>query len=132
MGIPVESGQLTSVRRQLLERSEEIRSDIRRELEKYDQEKYGQLADALADPGERSVADLLTDLDLAEVSRDIDEFREIEAALLRIARGSYGVCIDCGEPIDAGRLANTPAAARCHSCQEVFENREQRERHRTL
>lgn len=42
---------------------------------------------------------------------------EIESALERFGRGSYGQCIGCGQPIGAGRLAAMPEAARCIGCQ---------------
>ena len=44
--------------------------------------------------------------------------REVEEALERIADGSYGICLDCDEPIPPKRLAVRPAAARCVACQE--------------
>jgi len=40
----------------------------------------------------------------------------IEAALRRLADGSYGVCERCGRPIGAARLAARPAATTCIAC----------------
>jgi RNA polymerase-binding protein DksA len=57
----------------------------------------------------------------AELERDIDELRDIEAALDRIADGSYGDCTDCGQPIAPARLQAQPAARRCIACQTVWE-----------
>ena len=116
----------------LLRRLDEVRADIQRELRKYDSETYGQLADSVADAGERSVADLLVDLDLAEISRDVAEYREIDAALLRLANGSYGVCVDCEEPIEAARLEHSPAVPRCIDCQVLLEHRDRETHSRTL
>lgn len=45
----------------------------------------------------------------------------IDAALARIAQGSYGQCTDCGVDIPAARLRAAPQALRCISCQEQFE-----------
>lgn len=120
------------VRSRLLARSRQVRADIARELRKYDQEHYAELADRVADAAEQSVADLLVDLDLAEISRDVAEFRDIEAALLRLTRGSYGVCIDCGTQIDANRLRVTPSVARCVPCQQRYERQNPGEKHPTL
>ena len=39
--------------------------------------------------------------------------REIRAALRRIEDGSYGRCVDCGQPIPDERLEVRPEAARC-------------------
>jgi DnaK suppressor protein len=50
----------------------------------------------------------------------IEQIREhlgqIDAALLRLADGGYGICGGCGQPIAAGRLAARPAATTCIAC----------------
>ena len=46
------------------------------------------------------------------------ELAETDAAIGRVAEGSYGVCVDCGRRIPAGRLAARPDATRCVSCAE--------------
>ena len=48
---------------------------------------------------------------------------EVEDALRRIADGSYGICLHCGEPIDLARLRAQPAASLCFSCQGHLETR---------
>ena len=124
--------QQEKIRKRLLDRLDELRADIQRELRKYDDETYAQIADRVADPAERSVADLLVDVNVAEIDRDVGEFREVEAALLRLAGGGYGFCVDCEEPIDKNRLDSNPAAARCYNCQQVFEDADRQVHHRTL
>jgi DnaK suppressor protein len=42
---------------------------------------------------------------------------EIDAALERIAAGTYGVCVHCGVAIPAERLEFRPHAAACVTCQ---------------
>jgi DnaK suppressor protein len=42
---------------------------------------------------------------------------EIDAALHRIADGTYGVCVHCGIDIPAERLEFRPFAAGCVACQ---------------
>ena len=42
---------------------------------------------------------------------------DIDAALERIADGTYGVCVHCGVDIPAERLEFRPSAAGCVSCQ---------------
>ena len=41
---------------------------------------------------------------------------EIDAALARVADGTYGVCAVCGRPIPDERLAVRPAATTCVGC----------------
>jgi DnaK suppressor protein len=49
------------------------------------------------------------------------ELRQVVAALRRVADGSYGLCQDCGEPIDERRLSALPATAFCTACQAIQE-----------
>ena len=46
------------------------------------------------------------------------EIQQIEQALQRMADGTYGQCVRCGEPIAARRLEALPAAATCMACAE--------------
>ncbi len=49
----------------------------------------------------------------ADVSR---ELAELDAALERLADGTYGVCTSCGNPIPRERLRLRPAATLCVPC----------------
>ena len=42
-----------------------------------------------------------------------DELKEIERALDKVKKGSYGVCEKCGKPIDLARLMAKPTAIYC-------------------
>tara|TARA_R110002049_G_scaffold157645_2_gene322624 strand:- start:196 stop:510 length:315 start_codon:yes stop_codon:yes gene_type:complete len=42
--------------------------------------------------------------------------RTVQAALERIAVGTYGRCEACGEPIGEARLSAIPEATRCLNC----------------
>lgn len=44
------------------------------------------------------------------------ELAQIEAALARLAAGTYEMCAICGEPIGATRLAVVPYAKTCTDC----------------
>jgi hypothetical protein len=44
--------------------------------------------------------------------------RQVSAALERINRGCYGVCLRCGQRIAPKRIAALPWAEFCTSCQE--------------
>jgi RNA polymerase-binding protein DksA len=61
----------------------------------------------------------------AEIERDYDELRQIDAALRRIDSGQYGICVDCGAMIDTQRLQAQPAVARCTACQTALEQQQQ-------
>jgi DnaK suppressor protein len=51
---------------------------------------------------------------------DMKLLREISDALLRIGQGSYGVCMECDEPISQKRLDAVPWARYCVTCQELI------------
>lgn len=101
----------------LVERIEETRQLLLAS----DDEQYVARAGEVHDLEEESVADLLKDVQLADIDRHVEEIRDIEAALLRLADGTYGLCADCGNPIGHDRLAAYPTAKRCVVCQEQHE-----------
>lgn len=47
--------------------------------------------------------------------------QDIDAALRRVDDGSYGLCLDCDEPIADKRLAFDPTARRCIRCESKRE-----------
>jgi len=63
----------------------------------------------------------LDDVRFAEAEVDRMRLRGIEQAIQRMAEGSYGTCIDCGEEIPRERLLAQPMAIRCASCQDMAE-----------
>jgi DnaK suppressor protein len=65
-----------------------------------------------------------TQLDSAQEQRDRDELALVTAALHRLDGGTYGDCVDCGEPIALARLLVQPAALRCAHCQGDHEHRQ--------
>lgn len=56
-----------------------------------------------------------------EIGHDTEVLREIQAAIARIEDGSYGICVNCGEPIPEKRLKALPWAPRCVACQKLAE-----------
>ncbi len=124
--------QILELKGKLNKRLEDLREEIRQELLQYDNEQYLELAGRVHDSQDESVADLLVDLNLAAIDRHIQETRSIEAALLSIARGIYGLCVDCEAVIDYRRLQVCPTARRCHQCQEIFERTHVQEGHASL
>ena len=113
--------QLQYFKQRLEKRFRQLREEIRQELLKSEDPYYQQLATTVHDTEEESVADLLFDLNLADIDRHVGEIRQIEAAQNRIETGNYGICVDCGVAITLQRLEANPAAARCIECQILYE-----------
>lgn len=66
-------------------------------------------------------ADAERDLAFALEERESAELIAIDAALQRVADGSYGLCVDCGTSIATARLHANPVALRCVACQDKIE-----------
>jgi DnaK suppressor protein len=103
--------------RRLRERARTLRGEIRDALLRSEHEHHKDLAGMVSDAGDESVANLLADVDVAAVDRDVGELREVESALARVRDGSYGACVDCEGEIGFARLNANPSAARCVACQ---------------
>jgi RNA polymerase-binding transcription factor len=103
------------------ERRVALAAEIRREVARARNEPYAEVAGEVHDTGDEALADLVADVDNAEVRRDLAEVRELDAARARLADGSYGVCADCGADIPVARLHAQLAALRCVACQERHE-----------
>jgi DnaK suppressor protein len=115
---------LTSHKSRLRARAAELRDEIADTLERTEEESYQQIAGQVRDREDASFADLIVDVNLAEVDRDVGELRAIDAALTRIKDGSYGICESCGGEIAPARLEAEPTAVRCIRCQEAWEQRQ--------
>jgi RNA polymerase-binding transcription factor DksA len=71
-----------------------------------------------ADLAHVSIAEQLEHLELRRISSSV---RAIEAALLTLERGAYGVCLRCDKTIPPSRLRALPTAILCRGCQEAAE-----------
>lgn len=114
--------QKLEIERIIKERRSKIAAELQQDVEKVREEQYPELAGTPAtDIGDQASADLLSDLDNAELSRDLRELRELDAALARLGERKYGTCADCGGEIGFARLSAYPTAVRCFECQRVHE-----------
>ena len=80
-------------------------------------------SDAL-DKSEDDNAQIQTGRDVAFAINEHEtaELLAIEAALLRIKEGVYGLCVNCGSHIPAPRIDAAPHTLRCIACQTTFEH----------
>lgn len=81
-----------------------------------------------ADPVDEIQATGMQRNQAAVASRVVARVGAIRAALSRIADGSYGVCVECGEPIGPMRLRAMPEVATCVECQARIERQAARGR----
>ena len=67
--------------------------------------------------GERELA-------IRNLDRESNLLRNVKGALVRIADGSYGVCMHCEEDIKTKRLDAVPWTKYCIKCQEAADRHE--------
>jgi RNA polymerase-binding protein DksA len=116
----------------LRQRLADLMEEVRQDLLKSDDDRAAMLADRVRDVGDESMADLIVDLDLADTDRDLQELKDVEAALMRMRLGTYGTCMHCGGPIRVERLAAYPTAKRCQPCQAMHEKTYVQQGHASL
>lgn len=113
----MKANHLAGYRQSLLEQRASLIKSVRaveETLETLDQEREVEFMD-------RAQADVPEEVLLRLDDQERKEIGEIEAALERIAKGTYGACERCGKPIDQRRLAALPYARLCVRCQTEAE-----------
>ncbi|MDE2448432.1 MAG: TraR/DksA C4-type zinc finger protein [Gammaproteobacteria bacterium] len=115
-------GEYSHFEHKLRDRWYALRDETREALARSDNEGYADITGRVSDLEDQSLADLLVDVNLAEVTRGVQEIRAVERALKRVALGTYGVCVSCGQPIERQRLEAYPTANRCTVCQRAYEH----------
>ncbi len=100
---------LLKKKEEVTERLERITANLRRGYEADSKERAKQLEDS-------EVVDALGNEARAEL-------KKISATLARMESGEFGICIDCGMPIDEGRIKAYPYALKCINCATMDEHR---------
>jgi len=78
----------------------------------------------LNDEGDFAAASAETVVDSAILVQQHKELAEIELALDKIKKGTYGICEMCEEPIGKRRLEVKNFARFCITCREINEKKE--------
>jgi DnaK suppressor protein len=94
--------RLLKLQAELQGRLNKVQSENRREVEEAD--------DSNAQLWETS--EIRNDLN----DEIVTELRDVNRALMLLDAGKYGICENCGKPIDPKRLEALPYAVRCISC----------------
>lgn len=104
---------------------------VRAELEQVVRESDAAIAALAHDEGDVDIDEADVSSELAEADREEalaeaagGRREEALAALARLDAGTFGICVDCGQPIPEERLLFRPEAARCLADQQAFEERE--------
>ncbi len=104
--------ELLQKKEELTVRLERITANLRRGYDADSKERAQQLEDS-------EVVDALGNEARAELGK-------ISSALARMDSGEFGICNECGMPIDDGRINAYPYALECIECAKIDEQRNAR------
>jgi len=117
---------IKEIEKQLLDQKKQILHDLTGSSRKDNHEaddrsaKFPEYGDK-PDENAQEISDYSTDLATERVLEK--SLADVESALNRIKKGTYGICKYCGNPIAKKRLLARPTANSCVSCKtELQEN----------
>lgn len=114
--------QMAALESSLRERQVDLRQEVRGERADSENERDRRSAREVQDRGDEANTEQWREANAAMIGHHEDEIQGIQAALARLASETYGMCVDCGEPIGFKRLQAWPSANRCLDCQSKAES----------
>jgi len=116
---PYTKKELQEYKELLLEKKAILLKEIKEQSDEVVNEK-------LDEPGD--LVDMATELldqemNLSLTTSEISTLKEINEALERIEKGTYGICVDSGEVISKVRLKAVPEAKRTLEAQEKYDKK---------
>ena len=119
----------TELKQMLDERRREIQAEVQGKMRGVREEgAWGGKLNEVLDAVESAEADIQEEIEFALVQMKSETLNKVNDALVRLERGDYGFCYECGEEIAEKRLRALPFAVRCKDCEEARETAEQKER----
>jgi len=108
-GFNLVRSRLESVKKRLIEELEQLQAGIRPAGERREGSPFGKRE-------EEATETLELEKRIVLEKRVRDQLAEVECALSKFEKGTYGMCDNCGQPIDPARLEALPQASLCLSC----------------
>lgn len=116
------ASQMAELEETLKSRQAELRAEVRGERADSESERDRRSAREVQDRGDEANTEQWREANAAMIGHHEGEIQGIQAALSRLASGTYGLCVDCGEAIGFQRLKAWPLANRCLGCQSKAES----------
>ena len=101
--------RLESEQKRLIEQLEQLKASVRPAEERREGSPFGKRE-------EEATESLELEKRLALEKRVREQLAEVEHALRKFEKGTYGLCDSCGQPIDPARLEALPQASLCLNC----------------
>jgi RNA polymerase-binding transcription factor DksA len=86
---------------------------IRERLARPEREASGDLGVVDQHPADTATETAARELDVSRAAMFVARLRQIDDARDRLKQGSYGICIDCGQPVPDERLELLPDTPYC-------------------
>ena len=109
LGFNLLRSRLESERKRLLEELEQLKASIRPADERREGSPFGKREEEATETFELEKRITLE-------KRIRDQLADVEHALHKFEDKTYGLCDNCGQPIDPARLEALPQASLCLSC----------------
>ena len=101
--------RLENDRKHLIDELEQLKASVRPTEERREGSPFGKRE-------EEATESLELERRLAIEKQMLDQLADVEHALQKFEEGTYGLCEECGQPIDPARLEALPQAKLCLSC----------------
>jgi DnaK suppressor protein len=101
--------RLENDRKHLIDELEQLKASVRPTEERREGSPFGKRE-------EEATESLELERRLAIEKQMKDQLADVEHALQKFEEGTYGLCEECGQPIDPARLEALPQAKLCLSC----------------
>jgi RNA polymerase-binding transcription factor len=125
----ISRARYTELKKMLEDRRRELQAEVQGKMRGVREEgTWGGKLNEVLDAVESAEADIQEDIEFALVQMKSETLNKVNDALVRLERGDYGFCYECGEEIAEKRLRALPFAVRCKDCEQARETAEQRER----
>jgi DnaK suppressor protein len=100
-----------------------LEADLEEVRQNLDEEKEKINANLATNPDRSDLAYNYASMDRrrALIGQMEEHLEDIEAALERIEKGTFGICTSCGQPIAPARVMAIPQAQLCVACQSRLE-----------
>ena len=114
--------QMTLLEDELRSREAVLREGVREERADSASDLDRRRGREVQDRGDEANTEQWREANAAMIDHNEVEIQGIQVALGRMASGTYGLCVSCGDPIGFERLRAWPLANRCVECQSKAES----------
>jgi DnaK suppressor protein len=111
--------QLEFFRKRLMQQ----RGDILSKAKKLKEDSYSLGTDGIQDMADAASNTYTADILMSISDNDLTILKDIDSALDKISKGTYGICEECEEKINEKRLEANPVARYCITCKRQMEQK---------